>query len=300
VIAASPAAPDAAALDDDELIQYSRDQSSRHLARWDWTGFLAALFAIVAVGAIFLPAHRELSLEALGVSVVCYALASRVQFEFGGGYAIPTEGVLVAMWFLLPPRMLPLVVCCSMLLGALPDLIRRRMPLDRLALSIVGSWHAVGPAAVLFLAGSRPPAWRDAPIYLGALAAQLVCDFAAAFFVTRPVIGIRLLDQLKAVAPAYAVDVLLAPLGVLGEVGQIVRSCHERWDGAGYPDGLAGEAIPLAARIVCACDAWSAMTTDRSYRKARTRTEAAAELRASAGTHFDPRVVDALVVVLGL
>ena len=67
--------------------------------------------------------------------------------------------------------------------------------------------------------------------------------------------------------------------GLLGEVGQIVRSCHERWDGGGYPDNLAGEEIPLAARIVCTCDAWSAMTTDRSYRKARFDADAIAELR---------------------
>jgi HD-GYP domain-containing protein (c-di-GMP phosphodiesterase class II) len=86
--------------------------------------------------------------------------------------------------------------------------------------------------------------------------------------------------------------------GLLGEVGHIVRSCHERWDGAGYPDGLAGEQIPLAARIVCACDAWSAMTTDRSYRKARSVEQALAELRAGAGTHFDPRVVEALEAAL--
>ena len=52
--------------------------------------------------------------------------------------------------------------------------------------------------------------------------------------------------------------------GLLGHVGRLVRSCHEHWDGNGYPDGLAGEAIPLVARIVCACDAFSAMTTDRS------------------------------------
>ena len=88
--------------------------------------------------------------------------------------------------------------------------------------------------------------------------------------------------------------------GLLGEVGQIVRSCHERWDGGGYPDQLAGEEIPLAARIVCACDAWSAMTTDRSYRKARSSEDAAAELRECSGTHFDPRVVDALIDVLSV
>jgi HD-GYP domain-containing protein (c-di-GMP phosphodiesterase class II) len=54
--------------------------------------------------------------------------------------------------------------------------------------------------------------------------------------------------------------------GLLGRVGRLVRSCHERWDGQGYPDRLAGEDIPLVARIVCACDAFSAMTTDRPYR----------------------------------
>ena len=56
--------------------------------------------------------------------------------------------------------------------------------------------------------------------------------------------------------------------GLLGEVGRLVRSCHERWDGQGYPDGLAGEDIPLVARIVCCCDAYNAMTTDRPYRAA--------------------------------
>lgn len=79
-----------------------------------------------------------------------------------------------------------------------------------------------------------------------------------------------------------------------------VLSHHERWDGGGYPDGLAGEAIPLSARIVCACDAWSAMRTDRSYRKALPLDVAAAELRSCAGTHFDPRVVDALCTTLEL
>jgi putative nucleotidyltransferase with HDIG domain len=85
--------------------------------------------------------------------------------------------------------------------------------------------------------------------------------------------------------------------GMLGDVGRLVRSCHERWDGGGYPDAIAGEQIPLVARIVCACDAFSAMTTDRSYRKAMSRDEAVEELRRCAGTHFDPRVVEALVAV---
>ena len=68
--------------------------------------------------------------------------------------------------------------------------------------------------------------------------------------------------------------------GLLGHIGRVVRSCHEHWDGAGYPDGLAGDEIPLIARIVCACDAFSAMTTDRSYRKARVEQRGARRARA--------------------
>jgi HD-GYP domain-containing protein (c-di-GMP phosphodiesterase class II) len=83
--------------------------------------------------------------------------------------------------------------------------------------------------------------------------------------------------------------------GLLGHVGHLVRSCHEHWDGNGYPDGLAGEQIPLIARIVCACDALSAMTTDRPYRAARTSNDALAELQRCSGTQFDPRVVAAIV-----
>jgi HD-GYP domain-containing protein (c-di-GMP phosphodiesterase class II) len=82
--------------------------------------------------------------------------------------------------------------------------------------------------------------------------------------------------------------------GILGNVGRIVRSCHEDWDGTGYPDGLTADAIPLVARIVRACDAFSAMTTDRPYRKGRPVDEALGELRRCSGTDFDPAVVDAL------
>jgi putative nucleotidyltransferase with HDIG domain len=82
--------------------------------------------------------------------------------------------------------------------------------------------------------------------------------------------------------------------GLLGEVGRIVRACHERVDGRGYPDGLVGDEIPLIARIVCCCDAFSAMTTDRPYRAARPVEEALAEVRRCSGTHFDARVVEAL------
>ncbi|MDQ3608753.1 MAG: HD domain-containing protein [Actinomycetota bacterium] len=84
----------------------------------------------------------------------------------------------------------------------------------------------------------------------------------------------------------------------LATIGHVVRSCHERWDGGGYPDGLAGVAIPLAARIVAVADAYSAMTSDRPYRRALPEGRARRELRANAGSQFDSAVVDAALAVL--
>jgi putative nucleotidyltransferase with HDIG domain len=80
--------------------------------------------------------------------------------------------------------------------------------------------------------------------------------------------------------------------GFMRQVGMIVRSHHERWDGTGYPDGLAGEQIPLEARIISCCDTWNAMRTDRPYRKALAHDVAVAELVSNVGKQFDPHVVD--------
>jgi two-component system cell cycle response regulator len=77
-----------------------------------------------------------------------------------------------------------------------------------------------------------------------------------------------------------------------------VRASHERWDGAGYPDGLAGAEIPLGARVIAVCDAWDAMVSDRPYRRAMPREEALAELERCAGTQFNPDVVEAFRAVL--
>jgi hypothetical protein len=82
--------------------------------------------------------------------------------------------------------------------------------------------------------------------------------------------------------------------GTLAEIASIVRASHERWDGGGYPDGLAAERIPIEARIISACDAFNAMTTDRPYRSAMSRSEALGELRRGSARQFDPQVVEAL------
>jgi putative nucleotidyltransferase with HDIG domain len=95
-------------------------------------------------------------------------------------------------------------------------------------------------------------------------------------------IGARMLERIPFLAP-------VAPL---------VRSAHERFDGGGYPDGLRGEQIPRGAMVIATCDAFHAMTSNRSYRQAMAHEEAIVELRANAGTQFDPVVVDALVAEL--
>jgi putative nucleotidyltransferase with HDIG domain len=100
---------------------------------------------------------------------------------------------------------------------------------------------------------------------------------------THTIEGQRMLDQVG---------------GFMREVGAVVRAHHERWDGGGYPDGAAGERIPIEARIVTACDAWNAMRTDRAYRQALSYEAAVAEMIASSGTQFDPRIVEALLRVV--
>jgi putative nucleotidyltransferase with HDIG domain len=86
--------------------------------------------------------------------------------------------------------------------------------------------------------------------------------------------------------------------GFMLEVGQIVRSHHERWDGEGYPDRLAGPQIPLEARIITCCDTWNAMRTDRPYRAALSHEAALTELEANTGSQFDPEIVQALIRVV--
>jgi HD-GYP domain-containing protein (c-di-GMP phosphodiesterase class II) len=92
---------------------------------------------------------------------------------------------------------------------------------------------------------------------------------------------------------------VLAEVAGLEHLAGVVRATHEAWDGSGYPDGLSGDSIPLTARIVAAVDSFDAMTSDRAYRRALPRREACRRMGAGAGSQFDPRVVDALLRVVG-
>jgi HD-GYP domain-containing protein (c-di-GMP phosphodiesterase class II) len=98
----------------------------------------------------------------------------------------------------------------------------------------------------------------------------------------HPVIGERIIRAIPGMAP----------------VARVVRHQHERWDGNGYPDGLAGTEIPVEARIILACDAYHALTSDRPYRAAVSHEDALVELTANAETQFDPKVIEGLLAYL--
>jgi HD-GYP domain-containing protein (c-di-GMP phosphodiesterase class II) len=387
-----------------------------------------------------MPSARSPELAAVGLLIIAYAFAFRLEFEVATGSAVPTQLVLVPMLFVLPTGYVPLGVAAGVVLGSLVEHVRGTLHLERVFLRLVNCWHAVGPALVLGLAGEtelRLSAW---PVYVLALAAQFALDFGSSALQEWAAVGVRPQVQLRAMAWVYAIDGGLAPVGLavafasvdspygivlalplvallgvfaqerkvridhelelrdayrgtafllgdvveaddtytgahsrevvrltlevaeemglsqrerrdaefaallhdvgkvrvpkeiinktgpltedewaiveqhtiegerllhrvgglLGEIGRLVRSCHERWDGEGYPDGLAGEQIPLVARIVACCDAFNAMTSDRSYRRALPLDAALAELRRASGSQFDPLVVDALVAVVAL
>jgi HD-GYP domain-containing protein (c-di-GMP phosphodiesterase class II) len=429
----------AVAADGNVLIEQTRRNVARRLVDRD-------LYASLLLGVAFLVTALVLastfdstrSFEPLTVAllVAAYAIATRVDFEIGTGYACPTQLVLVPMLVLLPVTFVPLFVLAGLLLGGVPEYARGRVPVGRSLLRLVNSWHAVGPTLILLGAGEPYPTPRHLPIYAAALLAQFVFDFASTAVRDRVGLGVSPLSLLPVMAWIWVVDSALTPIGILaalgsiahpelvlfslplmgllahfahdrkshidkalelsnayrgtafllgdvveaddaytglhsqdvvslvlavadelelhpderrsaeftailhdvgkikipkeiinkpgpltdeeraiinthtiegqrmlekvggllGEVGYLVRSCHERWDGAGYPDGLAGEQIPLVSRIVCACDAFSAMTTNRSYRQAMSRPEAIEELRRCAGTQFDPQVAEALIL----
>ena len=422
-------------------IEAQRARRRRPLARGERlsAAVLGGGFLAVAVPlAVFVHSERSPSLAvALGL-IAAYAAAFRLDFEVGSGFAVPTQLVLVPMLFILPLGIVPLAVAGALLVASAFDGVRRLRHVQRSLLWVADAWYVVGAVAVLAAAGVTRPRLSEWPIYVGALAAQYVVDFAGVALREHLRFGISPREQLRAYVPVWTMDTALAPIGfavavasvgapyafvlalplvgllslfarehrasidnavelghayrgtayllgdvveaddaytgshsrdvveltlkvaekldldarerrvaefvallhdvgkvripneiinkpgkltpeergimnahtiegekmleqvggLLGEVGRIVRSCHEHYDGRGYPDGLAGADIPLVARIVCCCDAFHAMTSDRPYRKALALDVAVEELRANRGTQFDPDVVDALIAAV--
>jgi HD-GYP domain-containing protein (c-di-GMP phosphodiesterase class II) len=430
------------ALDPDaqRVIEERRARRLDRLARRDRaTSFVSVgLFLVVAVALFALiPSERNPSFATVALLIGAYALAFRLDFEISSGSAVPTQLILVPMFFTLPIGAVPLAVAVGILCGSTLEYARGSLHPERVFLRLQNAWHSVGPAIVLALAGESDPNMRHWPIYVVALAAQFAIDFGATAIRQWAALGVPPKIHLRAMASVYVIDLGLAPVGLavafaavqspagvllalplvavltvfarerrvridhelelrdayrgtafllgdvieaddeytgthsrdvvdltlavveelglssterrdaefaallhdvgkvrvpneiinkpgkltdeerkiierhtidgeqmllkvgglLGDIGRIVRACHERWDGTGYPDGLAGEEIPIIARIVCCCDAFNAMTSDRSYRKALPSQVAIEELERTRGTQFDPAVVDALIAV---
>jgi HD-GYP domain-containing protein (c-di-GMP phosphodiesterase class II) len=416
---------------------YPEPLARRELAVEGVTG--AAFLAAATLMALLIPGQRELDpLLALAL-LGAYALVGRVRFTARYGFTVPTQLIFVPMLFLLPVGAVPLLVAAGTVLGSLPEYLSGRLHRRRVLVALSDSWHAIGPALVLGLAGSPEPSLSQWPILLAAFSAQLVFDNVVS--TAREWVGLGISPRIEPEPLAWValVDLLLSPIGLLGamaavaepyaallvlplagllaifaaerqarlhqaielsrayrgttllladvleaddeytgvhsqgvvalsvavsdamgldsrerrnvefgallhdigkiavpkeiinkpgpltddewlvirthtlegqrmldqvggllsDVGRIVRSSHESWDGSGYPDGLAGAQIPLGATIVSCCDAYNAMTTDRPYRPAMTLAEAVAELTAKAGSQFNPAAVDALLRVLG-
>jgi HD-GYP domain-containing protein (c-di-GMP phosphodiesterase class II) len=396
-------------------------------------------FAVVAVA---LAASGDLTgagWAAIACAVLAFVVATWVEFDLAGGFAVPTQLAFVPLAMVTPAHLLPLAVGVAWLLRYAPELAGGRSSWKRIWVPLGNGWFAVGPALVLLLGGAGDASDAGAALLCAALVAQFAADLLVSEIRETAFRRFDLLRQARELRVAIAIDVALAPVGylvgvqtiehaaaplalvpllavlgvfarerrerirsldalsnayrgtayVLGdmieaddlytgehsrgvvslvletgrrlelpvdrmrnlefgallhdvgkiaipktiinkpgkldarewrivkthttegqqlldrvggfmcEVGRIVRSHHERWDGSGYPDALAGEEIPLESRIITVCDSWNAMTTDRPYRAALDPAAAIDELIACAGTQFDPAVVEVVLGIVG-
>jgi HD-GYP domain-containing protein (c-di-GMP phosphodiesterase class II) len=400
----------------------------------------AALYCVAAVLiAIFVPSEREVSPLLVAALLLGHAAVSQVRFEFGVGFVVPEQLVIVPMLLLVPLPYVPVLIAAAGVLGLIPDFRKGSWAKDRWLKPIADSGPYLAPVLILAAFAPGPPELSLALVYALALVAQLGTDFGQTVVRNSLLDGVPIRDLARGFAGSARVELILSPLafvatlaaakeplvlvaviaplvwlldnfskdraaryasalelnrayrgtvmllsdvlefedeytaqhsrsvvdlvnavadelgiapderqelefaamlhdvgkisipkeilhkpaaltdqefeiikhhtiegqfmldrvgGLLGRVGEVVRSCHERWDGLGYPDGLAGEEIPIPARIVFACDAYNAMTTDRPYRQAMAREDALAELIANTGTQFDPKIVAALTKVV--
>jgi Diguanylate cyclase, GGDEF domain len=207
---------------DEELVAEARDRRPKRPSTRDLltSGALGGSFVAVAVAiAAIVPSNRSASLSLVALLVGAYALLSRVEFEVGPGAVVPTQLVFVAMLFIVPLPLVPFCVAAGYVVGALPEYVRLRVHPARLLVLLGSSWFSVGPTVVLALFAADAPAWRYAPVYVAALAAQFGLDFTSSAVRERMAFG----HSPRALAPSfawvYAVDSFLAVVGFGAVIG---------------------------------------------------------------------------------
>jgi diguanylate cyclase (GGDEF)-like protein len=202
---------------DEDLVAASRSRVAEPLTgrdRWASTTLGLLFLATAAIMVAFLPGRASVSVPVALLLIVGYAVVSRVEFEIGPGSAVPTQLLFVPMLFALPASAVPLCVACAYLLGAATDYASGRIHIQRAWVLLSSSWYSVGPALVFTFAGVQSPRWRDWPIYIIALAAQFTFDLCSSSARERFAFGTPIKSLLPFLAWVYAVDSLLAPLGL--------------------------------------------------------------------------------------
>ena len=174
-------------------------------------GFLIACLII----ALTLSVDRHLDIGPAVIAVACLAVASRVRFPVHEGFTVPVVLVFVPMLFVVPLPLIAPLTAVGLALGALPDVLRGRVPPVRLLFAAANSWFSIGPVAVLGLAGVTSAVGAPPLILVAALGAQFATDLGASSLRERIVQGATLREQVGEVVWVYAVDAALAPIGLL-------------------------------------------------------------------------------------
>jgi anti-anti-sigma regulatory factor len=176
---------------------------------------VAAVLFVVVAGVMLAAADGWDEPLSAVLLTITYAVVDRVSFHLGPGQVSPTQLVFVPMLFLLPPEAVPALVAAGSLLGALPEIVARRVHPERALFALAGSWYAVGPALVFAAFDPGTPGWEDAGIYAVALVAQFAVDFAASTLREGLGSGIPPRELAPTLGVVYVVDVLLSPIGFM-------------------------------------------------------------------------------------
>ena len=205
-------------LEGEEVIERGRDLTAQRLAGRELLGETVAASAFLASAiamALFLEAERSLSIPLACTLVAAHVLASRIKFEVGAGFTVPTQLVFIPMLFLLPTPLVPLLVAFANLLGDLPDyLLGKRHP-QRAIIAFADSWYSVAPALLLVAFNAETPRIENWPVYIAALVAQSGSDFLITSSREWFELGRNPLVVVRDWAWITAVDWLLAPIALL-------------------------------------------------------------------------------------